>query len=101
MVFYIHLLLPDKEHEEVKFAISKSGKFGELLVDKSGFMYHKTTLHVGDKIHWICYDRKQFKCFGRTTTEGNYIIKKVVNHNHASTQKQIREKLEQNMKVFF
>ena len=96
MVFYIHLLLPDEEYEEVKFAISKSRKLSELLVDKSGFMYHKTR-PVGDKMKWICYDKKHFQCLGRATTEGNYIIKKVVNHNHAPTHKQFREKLEQNI----
>ena len=82
------------------------GKFGsDLLVDKSGFMYHKIHEVSGpktsDKINWICYDRKEFKCLGRATTEGLYIVKKIPKHNHASTQKQSREKLEQNIPVFF
>ena len=74
-------------------------------MDKSGFMYYKTRQvigrQVGDKMNWICFDRKRFKCLGKATTEGLYIVKKVANHNHASTQKHSRQKLEQNIPVFF
>merc|ERR1711997_818831 len=76
----------DVEHEEVKFVMSKFGN--ALLVDKAGYMYYKTHgSKITDKIYWICCDRKKFKCFGRATTEGFYIVNKASKHNHASTEK--------------
>jgi len=76
----------DVEHEEVKFVMSKFGN--ALLVDKAGYMYYKTHgSKITDKIYWICCDRKKFKCFGRATTEGFYIVNKASKHNHAATQK--------------
>lgn len=76
----------DVEHEEVKFVMSKFGN--ALLVDKAGYMYYKTHgSKITDKIYWICCDRKKFKCFGRATTEGFYIVNKASKHNHATTQK--------------
>ena len=82
------------------------GKSGSnLLVDKSGFMYQRTHagsgLKTSNKMNWICYDQKEFKCLGSATTEGLYIVKKIPAHNHAPTQKQSRLNLEQNIPVFF
>ena len=89
----IHLLLPDEEHEEVKFVMSKFGN--ALLVDKAGYMYYKTHgSKITDKIYWICCDRKKFKCFGRATTEGFYIVNKASKHNHVSSQKKTRQEIE-------
>ena len=88
-ILNIPLLLPDVEHEEVKFVMSKFGN--ALLVDKAGYMYYKTHgSKITDKIYWICCDRKKFKCFGRATTEGFYIVNKASKHNHATTQKKTR-----------
>jgi len=79
----------DVEHEEVKFVMSKFGN--ALLVDKAGYMYYKTHgSKITDKIYWICCDRKKFKCFGRATTEGFYIVNKASKHNHAATQKKTK-----------
>ena len=88
-ILNIPLLLPDVEHEEVKFVMSKFGN--ALLVDKAGYMYYKTHgSKITDKIYWICCDRKKFKCFGRATTEGFYIVNKASKHNHAATQKKTK-----------
>merc|ERR1712037_734407 len=79
----------DVEHEEVKFVMSKFGN--ALLVHKAGYMYYKTHgSKITDKIYWICCDRKKFKCFGRATTEGFYIVNKASKHNHAATQKKTK-----------
>lgn len=97
-ILNIPLLLPDVEHEEVKFVMSKFGN--ALLVDKAGYMYYKTHgSKITDKIYWICCDRKKFKCFGRATTEGFYIVNKASKHNHASTQKKTRHEIEKIWKI--
>ena len=65
-------------------------KFGRNnLVDKAGYIYHNThgTKKDTDKVYWICRDRRKFKCIGRATTKGLYIINKASKHNHASTQR--------------
>ena len=87
-----NLLIPDEEYEDVKFTMSKCGN--ALLVDKAGYMYHKVKNQrskITDRINWICYDGKKFKCFGMAMTEGVHIINKASKHNHKPKPEQSKD----------
>ena len=55
-----------------------------MLVDSERKTYQK---HVSKNgiTHWRCSKYKSMKCHARATTEGNYVIKSVGQHNHWNT----------------
>ena len=50
-------------------------------MDMAGYEYTKHNAS-GIKIYWRCCKYKNLKCFARATTEGNYVVKNVGEHNH-------------------
>ena len=67
--------------EMAKFTTSREGNL--KLVDTAGYEYTKHSIDPsGFKIYWRCSKYKSLKCFARSTTEGNYVIKNVGQHNH-------------------
>ena len=65
--------------EMAKFTTSRKGNL--KLVDTAGYEYTKQQAS-GIKIYWICSKYKSVKCLARATTEGNFVIKSVRQHNH-------------------
>ena len=55
-----------------------------MLVDSEGKTYQKHVSKNGTT-HWRCSKYKSMKCHARATTEGNYVIKSVGQHNHWNT----------------
>ena len=62
-----------------KFTTSREGNL--KLMDMAGYEYTKHNAS-GIKIYWRCCKYKNLKCFARATTEGNYVVKNVGEHNH-------------------
>ena len=72
-------LVPDEFVEMARFITSAHGN--PMLVDSERKTYQK---HVSKNgiTHWRCSKYKSMKCHARATTEGNYVIKSVGQHNH-------------------
>ena len=72
-------LVPDESFEMARFTTSAHGN--PMLVDSERKTYQK---HVSKNgiTHWRCSKYKSMKCHARATTEGNYVIKSVGQHNH-------------------
>ena len=62
-----------------------SAQGNPMLVDSGGYMYQR---HIGRsvtnwyKIAWRCSKHRRGKCPARASTEGNYVVKLIGEHNH-------------------
>ena len=52
-----------------------------MLLDSEGNTYRKNN-SIYERIHWRCSKYKGLKCPARATTEGNFVVKWVGEHNH-------------------
>ena len=78
-------LVPDEFFEVARFITSAHGN--PMLVDSEGKTYTKRTTYKKnssekEKTHWKCSKYQSLKCSARATTEGNYVVKCVGEHNH-------------------
>ena len=62
-----------------RFTTSAHGN--PMLLDSEGNTYRKNN-STNERIHWRCSKYKSLKCPARATTEGNFVVKWVGEHNH-------------------
>ena len=73
------------EQEEANFIESQMGKL--MLLDKNGhvFLKNNQSKHTG-RIWWLCREHKKAKkgpkCLARATTQGKYVVRWGLEHNH-------------------
>ena len=72
-------LVPDESFEVARFTTSLHGN--PMLLDSEGNTYRKNN-STNERIHWRCSKYKSLKCPVRATTEGNFVVKWVGDHNH-------------------
>ena len=72
-------LVPDQFFEVARFTTSAYGN--PMLLDSEGNTYRKNN-SIYERIHWRCSKYKGLKCPARATTEGNFVVKWIGEHNH-------------------
>lgn len=69
--------------EEAQF--SRTTRGNALLCDSEGYCYIMNRSKE-DRIYWVCRNRKK-KCKGTAVTQGFFIVKKYVQHNHKPVER--------------
>ena len=68
--------------EEAMFVTSRVGS--RLLLDKAGFLYKVNNKSKrSGKVWWKCREYQKFKCLGKATTAGPYVLSYTGEHNHS------------------